>query len=150
MPRRLAFAIIEQGRATEWLTSAVLLGFALTLALPGDTFAGSGYAGFRNLNFDEAMISTSLALLASSRIAALYINGNWRRSPMVRAVGATVGATIFAMLAVTFGWQWITAGGPFQQSIALGTGTATYGLLALFDLLAAYRSGADASISRPV
>ncbi|QPM89392.1 hypothetical protein [Pseudooceanicola algae] len=144
MPRRIAFALIEHGRATEWLTSLVLLGFAMTLALPGDTFTMSpSYQGFRNLGFDEAAISTPLSLLASMRLVALYVNGSWQRTPMLRAVGAVVGATVFTMLTITFAWNWIT-----HSNIALSTGPATYGTLALFDFLAAYRSGADVRASR--
>ena len=149
MPKRIAFAIIEHGRATEWLTSTVLLVFALTLMMPGDTMGRAGFAPFRAMGFDEAMLSTPLALIASARLAALYINGQWRRSPVMRAVGAIVGATVFTMLSVTFGWAWLVSGALFQSSVALTTGVGTYLVLAAFDVLAAYRSGADVRIARP-
>ncbi|WP_141102015.1 hypothetical protein [Oceanicola sp. 22II-s10i] len=150
MPRRIAYALIEHGRALEWLTSCVLLVFALTLAMPGDTLAGPGYIGFRNLGFDEAALAVPLSLLAAGRLAALYINGAWRRSPVIRALGAVVGATVFSMLAVTFGWSWLVSGAFTQNRIALGTGMGTYLVLSIFDLLAAHRSGADARVSRPI
>lgn len=144
MMRRIANALVEHGRALEWLTSLVLLGFALTLALPGDTLSLSGsYRGFRNLGLDEAAISTPLALIAAARLVALYINGAWRRSPVMRAAGAAVGGAVFFMLSVTFSWDWLTG-----ASVALGTGGATYAMLGLFDVLAAYRSGADVRIAR--
>ncbi|WP_121064822.1 hypothetical protein [Chachezhania antarctica] len=149
MSQRIAFAIIEHGRATEWLTSCVLLVFAITLMVPGDTMGRAGFAPFRSMGFDEAMLSTPLALIASARLAALYINGQWRRSPVMRATGAVVGATVFTMLAVTFGWAWLTAGAVFQNAVALTTGFGTYLVLAAFDVLAAYRSGADVRIARP-
>ncbi|MAQ82259.1 hypothetical protein [Psychromarinibacter halotolerans] len=151
MPKKIARALIEHGRATEWLTACVMLMFAVTLAMPGDTFRISpSYSGFLNLGFDEASIAMPLTLLAGARLTALYINGNWRRSPVIRAFGAAVGAMVFTMLAVTFGWNWISAGGPRQSAVALGTGTGTYLTLALFDFLAAYRSGADVRVTRPI
>ena len=57
--RTLTTAIIENGRATEWLTGSVLLVFALTLSLPGDTLARSSFAGFGAMGLEE----TSLAVL---------------------------------------------------------------------------------------
>lgn len=144
MPRRIAFALIEHGRAAEWVTSLVLLTFAVTLALPGNTLLLSpSYRGFLNLGFDEASLVLLFSLLGGARVTALYINGSWRRSPALRAVGAWFGAATFASLSVTFGWNYFTTPG-----VALGTGTGTYAVLAFCDLLAAYRSAADARVSR--
>lgn len=87
MHTKIRLSLIEQGRAAEWLTSSVLLSFAVFLAFPGDTLSSTnGYVGFRNLSFDEASLATPLALISASRMAALYINGNWRRSPVVPSV----------------------------------------------------------------
>lgn len=149
--RRIAYALIEHGRATEWLTSIVLLVFAMTLALPGDTFAGSSFRVFRYMGLDEAMVSTPLALIASARLVALYINGNWRRSPLLRAIGASVGAGILLSLGITFGWPYFAAlvsGQISVGNIAASTGAGTYTVLAGFDLLAAWRSGADLRVAR--
>jgi hypothetical protein len=145
MARRIAFALIEHGRATEWLTSSVLLVFAAVLALPGDTLASPGFMVLREFGFDEAMVSTPLALVAAGRIVALYINGNWRRSPELRAVGAVIGSAIFGFLALSFGWPYLVG-----VSSSASTGAATYTVLALFDVLAAYRSGADVRLARHV
>lgn len=149
MHTKIRLSLIEQGRAAEWLTSSVLLSFAVFLAFPGDTLSSTnGYVGFRNLSFDEASLATPLALISASRMAALYINGNWRRSPVVRAFGAMVGTVVFFLLAVTFAWPWLSAGGLFQNKVGVSTGAAVYFVLAQFDLLAAFRSGADARISQ--
>lgn len=76
MHTKIRLSLIEQGRAAEWLTSSVLLSFAVFLAFPGDTLSSTnGYVGFRNLSFDEASLATPLALISASRMAALYING---------------------------------------------------------------------------
>ena len=133
--------LIEHGRAAEWLSAIVLAGFAITLALPGDSLAPESYRVFREMGFDEVAVATPLALLAAGRLAALYINGAWRRSPFMRLIGAVAGTVIFFMLSAAFAWPFLTG------SAALSTGASTYLVLALFDALAAYRSGADARLA---
>ncbi|MGR3452868.1 hypothetical protein [Pseudooceanicola sp.] len=162
MPRRIASALIEHGRAIEWVTSAVLLVFALTLSLPGNTLIGSGFGTFRAIGLDEAMLATPLTIIAIGRLVALYINGAWRRSPLMRAAGAVVGAGTFGMLSVAFGWQyllnfleaWSAASTWFgfltslQAIQGASTGAGTYLVLAGADLLAASRSGADLKMTK--
>lgn len=131
--------MFEHGRATEWLTSFILLGFAVALAAPGDTLASSaGFRAFVQFNLSEASISTPLAIIAVLRIVALQINGRWRRSPLLRLAGAVLGAALFSILGMAFLWPSLIYGAP------LSTGVATYFLLAFFDGLSAYRSAADA------
>lgn len=142
--KRIASALIEHGRASEWLTSSVMLAFALVLAVPGDTMTGRGFSMMVRMGFDEATVAVPLALVGSARLAALYINGNWRRSPMLRRIGATVGSTFFAMLGMAFLWPSLEVGSP------VSTAVSTYFVLSIFDGLAAYRSGADARLARPV
>ena len=137
---RVADSLLQHGRALEWLTSCVLLAFALTLALPGDTLASSpAFRGFLQFGWDEAAVAVPLALIASMRMAGLYINGNWRRSPLLRLVGAVAGTGIFVWLGMTFAMPYLILGEP-----ALTTGAGVYLTLGVFDLLAAYRAGADA------
>lgn len=134
--------LIEQGRATEWLASMCLLSFAITLALPGDTLDGASFSAFRDVGFDEALVSTPLAVLAVARLTALYINGAWRRSPVMRMCGAVFGASIFGMLTAAFLWPTLAYGAP------ISTGCGVYFTLAVFDGLSAYRSGADVRLAR--
>lgn len=149
MSKRIAFALIEHGRATEWLTSLALLGFAVTLALPGETLARSGFGTFRSLGLDDAMLAVPLSLIASARMVALYINGAWKRSPILRLAGAITGAVIFAMIGMGLGWPYAESLMNMDAiSIAASTGASTYTVLALFDVLAAYRSSADLNLAR--
>ena len=139
----LGTVLIWNGRATEWITSSALLGFALTLALPGDTFAGAGFRSFREVGLDEAAIATPLALVAGARMVALLVNGHWQRTPLLRMFGAAVGAAIFAMLSVGFGWPYLAAALGYWGASAASTGAATYAVLAAADLLSAFRAGLD-------
>ena len=98
----LRLNIIEQGRATEWMTSFIMIGFAITLWMPGDTFAGNGYRSFRAVGITEETAALPLFLIGSMRCCALYINGNWRRTPVLRMIGAIFGAGMFLMVASLF------------------------------------------------
>lgn len=134
--------LLEHGRATEWLTSITMLAFAVILALPGDTFGGESFVGFKALGLDEATVGITMALIGSMRISALFINGNWLRSPMFRLAGAIAGAGVFASLSMSFLWPTLAYGLPFS------TGFGSYLILAGFDALAAYRSGADVRLGQ--
>ncbi|MEH6505033.1 MAG: hypothetical protein V7786_02070 [Sulfitobacter litoralis] len=138
---RISDTILQNGRATEWQNSIIILIFALTLALPGDTLSTSvAFAAFRQLGMDEVALAVPLTIIAIMRMAGLFINGNWRRSPVLRCVGAVLGAGLFMGLAVLFAVPALSG-----QSDALTTGAGVYLALAAFDVLAAYRSAADAS-----
>ena len=134
----LRLNIMEQGRATEWLASLVLLNLALILAWPGETTTStSGFRTFVELGLDDAALAAPLGFFSTLRMAALYVNGNWLRSPAVRMVGSVVGASVFAMVGMAFLWPAI------EHGSAVSTGVAVYFTLAVFDALSAYRSGAD-------
>ncbi|WP_147100837.1 hypothetical protein [Paracoccus aurantiacus] len=136
---KLSDVLLQHGRALEWMTSAMLLAFAVTLALPGDTLAASpSFASFVSAGLDEAALAMPISWIAAMRMAGLYVNGAWRRSPLLRMIGAVLGVGVFAFLATMFALPWLTG----QQS-ALGIGAGVYAVACLFDLLAAYRTGAD-------
>ncbi|WP_418592095.1 hypothetical protein [Ponticoccus sp. (in: a-proteobacteria)] len=131
--------LLQHGRALEWLTSTVLLAFAVILAFPGDTLAASpSFVAFLWAGADEASVVLLLTFIGAMRYAGLWINGNWRRSPMLRVVGACCGAGIFLGLTVLFALPYIRG-----VQDGLSTGVGVYLVLAIADMAAAYRSGAD-------
>lgn len=100
---KLSEVLLQHGRALEWMTSALLLAFAVTLALPGDTLAASpSFAGFVSAGLDEAALAMPISWIAAMRMAGLYVNGAWRRSPLLRMIGAVLGAGVFAFLSTMF------------------------------------------------
>ncbi|MEI4470912.1 hypothetical protein [Frigidibacter sp. MR17.24] len=136
---RISDVLLQHGRALEWLTSCALLAFALTLALPGDTLVASpSFQGFTDAGLDEAAIAMPLSWVAAMRMAGLYINGAWRRSPFLRMAGAIVGSGVFGCLSLMFAIPYLQG---TQQGLTTGVGV--YAVLCAFDLLAAYRTGAD-------
>ena len=102
MLTRMRMSIIEHGRATEWTTSAVMMSFAVILWMPGDTFGSPGYRGFVAVGITEATAAWPLFFIGATRCVALYINGSWRRTPVLRMIGAILGAGLFLMLASLF------------------------------------------------
>lgn len=139
--QRITYAIVEHGRAAEWLTSSVLLVMALILAVPGETMAAPTFRVLLDLGLDDAALSAPIALLGTARLAALYINGAWRRSPMLRMIGAILGSMIFGVLAVAFALPSLIHGA------ALSIISGVFFVMALFDALAAHRSGADVRLA---
>lgn len=131
------------GRLAEWLTSTVMVVFAIILALPGDTMDGGAFRVLSFWGFNETSLAVPTAMIGGARLMALYVNGSWRRSPLIRTIGAAFGAAMFAFMAVSFFWPFLIGVTP-----AVSTGVGTYGVLALFDIFAAYRSGHDVRISR--
>jgi hypothetical protein len=133
------------GRMAEWLTSAIMIVFALTLMLPGDLVADSAtFAFFARLHITELILASSMGVVAGMRMIALYINGSWRRTPWIRMAGAILGAGMFGFLSVSFFW-------PFCFGLVpdLSPQSGIYAVLATFDIIAAYRSGFDAKLVRP-
>lgn len=136
--------ILQHGRALEWLTSSVIFGFALTLTVPGDTIGDNpSFAGFISAGLTEQALIMPLTIIAIMRMSGLFINGAWRRSPILRMIGAVIGAGIFLSLALLFTVPYVAG----QQS-ALGTAPSVYFVLFVFDLIAAYRTSADVRASK--
>jgi hypothetical protein len=133
------------GRMAEWLTAAIMLVFAATLAMPGDVIAESPiFAFFDRFGIEEGMLAFSMGAVGAARMMALYINGSWRRTPWVRMVGAMLGAAMFAFLSVSFTWPFFSG---LRETFPLMPGI--FAVLSIFDIIAAYRAGYDARRVQP-
>lgn len=140
----LRHTFLQNGRGLEWLTSSIFIGLAVIFAVPGDTLSASrSFAGFVGLGMVEGMLILVCTAIGLIRYSGLWANGNVRSSPIWRGVGAIVGAGVFASLSAIFAVPYLTG-----QQDALNTGVGTYLVLALFDVLAAYRAFADVGIYR--
>ena len=135
--QKLTSILLDNGRALEWASSVGLLSLAVTMALPGETTLTQGFEALRRAGLDDALAGVVLGIVSTARIAALYINGSWRRSPMLRMIGAILGASIYSMLAVGFAFPFLAENSP------LGSEAGIFLTLALFDALSIYRSGGD-------
>lgn len=130
---------LQHGRFGEWVSSLAMAGFAFILWLPGDSFAGiPAYTVFVRNGITEQMVAVPLGFLAGVRIAALIINGRWKRSPLLRSIGAMLGFTFFGMLTLTIISPWYAG-----NIEAASPGIAFVAALAFADFIASHRTGAD-------
>jgi hypothetical protein len=148
-PRQRAreeIARVTDDRRLEWLTTAVLGGFGVSLIVPGDTATSAPtFSAFRDVLWTgEEWLALALVLLAMARALALAVNGlRGRPTSMVRFISAAIGSGIFWMLAVGFFWPWFTG-----ETDALSTGVITYAVLAAADYDSALKAARDARIYR--
>ena len=104
-------------RVSEWFTAALLLQFGWILYFPPDVFSSS--PGFRVLAewANEETWGAGCIVVGLARLAALTINGTFRRfrwSPLIRAVTSFASAYL---------WMQITLGIWYSGSGLTGVGT---------------------------
>lgn len=126
--------VFTPSRALEWHCAGTDALLALVLALPGKTFStGVVWDRFAAV-MPESQWAMLIGAVAVVRIAALAINGHWRRTPLLRALTAAMGAGLHAYLATLF---YVPSAGAF------GTGAAFSAALAISDIRSAFKAGRD-------
>lgn len=141
---RVLVGMTAHGRLNEWIGALVLLGLAVTLSLSGDAFTNSPrFTYFFPWLGGEVALAVPVAIIATARIAALLVNGRIPYSHRFRAGCAILGASVFMGLALLFAAP-VVSGATAAPSPAV----ATYLVLALGDLVAAWRAGADVRLTR--
>jgi hypothetical protein len=137
MPSRMHRSLRETFpiRASEWALATILLNWSIILAANPDLFADR--ASYANLaRFASQETWALLCLLAGvGRLLVLLINGAWRRTPHLRAIGAFVSC---------FFWFGITLG--FAQNDLWSTGMAVYPVFLLLDGYNIFKAITDAAI----
>lgn len=123
-------------RSVEWLLSCLMLTWGVILLAPNDSFANPAYQWLATIG--EERVWGGLALgIGALRVVALYVNGSWRRTPLIRAFAAVVGLM----------W-WVSVGALLIFGVEPGkpvpAGFAFYPVFALFEAYSCYRSGLDA------
>lgn len=125
------------GRGAECLTSFNMVIIAMIFAANGNSLAGPMYMGFATLGITEVKIAVPMAIIGSMRVAALFVNGAIRQTPMVRLVGAFIGGALYCQLVALYSWPSLVDGQPLSISVG------TYSVLALFEFLACITAAID-------
>ena len=86
-------------RALEWVLSWIMLSIGLCLFHPYPTLNAPAFAPIRAWG-DDNFWGCVLTVLSLVRIAALWRNGGWEPSPIIRAVTAVMSSTIWALFAL--------------------------------------------------
>lgn len=128
--------VYTPSRVMEWQNAAASFGFGIIL-LTNSVFAtGSQWDKFEKLASEKEW-GLAICLVALVRVAALLVNGHYRRTPALRAATALLGAGLWSMVAMLF----------VQPGEPLTTGVAVYAVLAYGDLVCAWRAAKDAAIA---
>ena len=129
-------------RDAEWLAAFAMVGFALALALPGNSFANPVFAVFHRLGFTEALCGTVFGAIGTMRLVALHINGRSPRTPWFRVVGAFAGMLIWTQygVAVLIGSE--QAFGNVPPTVSF------FAILAAFELRSIMRASFDVRYHR--
>jgi hypothetical protein len=92
---------MSQTRSVEWLLACMMVAWGIGLLLPGDTMS---LPQFRMLGViaPEPVWAVWSISMGAVRVAALYINGSWRRTPLLRVLGASFGLIWWLVLGFLF------------------------------------------------
>lgn len=138
---RVVPTVYTPARDLEWFAAFMALAFGAILALPGSTFdSGPQWTKFA-ATLPEGAWACLMIALALVRMAALLINGRRRRTPLLRALCAVLGAAVWGYVAMKM----------YVPSLSgVQTGVGVYSVAALADVWCAWRSGRDIPVAERV
>jgi hypothetical protein len=118
----------------------MILGWGLTLAVPGDTLASFPAYALLSARASENAWAAMLIAVGLLRIAALIVNGRMRRgSPIARCVASAIGAMIWSQFFASFLDYSIKVGAP-------SGGLSVYLVLFAADIFSCGRAAWDATV----
>lgn len=124
-------------RAIEWLFACMMMVWGSMLLLPGDMISAPAFELLLAVASERTWGFFSITI-GYLRIAALIINGHWRRTPILRMTAAIFGMMWWTCLAYFYGKAIYAGANPFPM----------YGCIYLFIFFegySAYRCGEDAA-----
>lgn len=92
---------VSQTRSVEWMLACMMVAWGIGLAMPGDTMSLPQYKMLGVLAPEPVWAAWSMSI-GFVRIVALYINGSWRKTPLIRSICASLGCIWWIVLAVLF------------------------------------------------
>lgn len=120
-------------RMTEWIWAVIMTAWGFSLLLPDPVFEQRAFAFFATF-FDEDTLGWLMVFVGLLRLFGLVINGARKTvTPWIRIFSAGVGFLIFVGINYCF-----------ASSGVISTWIAIYPMLALVELLNAYRAAHDA------
>lgn len=134
--------VTRRSRALDWFCAAMVMGWGVSLALPGNTLGSSpAYAPFLE-RFPEPVWAAILIAVGMLRFVALMINGHAPQgSPVLRGLAALLGVLIWTHFLYGF----------LDVSIRMGVASAGIGINVVMlgaDFFSMGRAAADATRAR--
>lgn len=127
-----------QDRALEWFCASAMLVWAVILGFDGDTLTGKAFAAFSRHGVSEIGWAITFGVVGGARYIALYINGRYPKTPIVRMVGSLFGAVSWAQI------SWLFTEATYLHDGIMSTGTGIYALLAVAEIISIFRAAFDA------
>lgn len=87
----------RQTRSVEWCLGALMVAWGLGLMLPGDTMDLAGYRTLGALAPEPVWAAWSLSI-GGLRLLALFVNGAYFRTPLIRAACSLLGLVWWLVL----------------------------------------------------
>jgi hypothetical protein len=126
-------------RLVEWLFASMMVAWGAWLLVPQwQTFVWPQYDALRAIAPEPVWGVWSVAV-GVVRMAALFINGSWRRTPLLRLIGSSLGMIWWLVLIYLFLLS--PQGNP-------PAGYAFYPVFVVFEGISCWRSAADAFHSK--
>jgi hypothetical protein len=125
-------------RIFEWALSVIMLLWATILLNEPDIFKHQqSLAYFATLNPDTGFWAMVCYAIGGVRLMALWRNGAWTPSPMIR---------IFTSVLSMLFWLWVSVG--LLGADYLSTGLAVYPVLCVTDFISMWNAANDARLSK--
>jgi hypothetical protein len=127
-------------RAPEWINAATLAVWGWYVLLHPDLFQQVAFEGLRILTWfgaePVAFWGTLALIVGMTRLIALFINGAYDRTPMVRLGTSLVSAFVWTQVAIGFWLNEVPSASLVMYSSAV-----------VMDLISAYRASQDVAIA---
>lgn len=126
-------------RAIEWLFASMMIVWGAMLLLPGNMLSHPTFDLLLQVAPERTWGFFSITV-GYIRVAALIINGHWRRSPILRMLASILGMMSWTCLAYFYGASMYAGAQPFPMY-------GCFFLFIFFEGYSAYRCGEDAARS---
>lgn len=128
---------LNRTRSTEWLLATLLVVWGWSMVNPGMTYFDMPVYVLMRQWASEETWGLAAVTVAGVRLFALYINGWWKRTPIIRCVGAILG-----------GGFWLCIGylmyfGAKVSGVTLTPGFLYYGVFFVFEGWCVLSTGYD-------
>lgn len=124
-----------QTRSVEWLLASLMIAWGIGLMLPGNTMDLPQFRYLGALAPEPVWAAWSIAI-GGIRLCALYVNGSYYRTPLIRAACSVIGIIWWLVLGYLFQ---VAA----QEMIAPPAGLTWYPVFVGFEGYSAYRGARD-------
>lgn len=130
-------------RAVEYMLAWMMLGWGLVVGWwPGDVMVGPTFATLIGIMSEQSWANVAVTV-GTLRLVALIVNGSWRRTPLLRFVGAACGMLWWSLLGALY-WGSVINGATAFPNLAI------YPIAVFFEGYSCYRCGHDANVQKSI